>query len=319
MSRTTGTRNPNSARLVRRVGGGIAIGAFLVIAGGLATVAVIQSGAPAVSTATPLVTATATPTSVPDTTGDTTPIAPATRLISAFDATTAWRSTIGSCPDSEVVIERSTDGGSVWNGFNLGSGGGVSGILALQAYDDADSAYLIGLDAAACAPAWVGTSTGGASWAAYSDRSAATWYPEPGDPTHVHTEVGSSSATPCEVAGLASFSTTSAALLCTDRSIHRTADAGVTWSETVGVSGALAIGQTSNGYLVAADSSDVTCSGVAVTFVPESLAGDPTPVSSCVTTGSTGAEVAVSGTSDALWLWTGTVVLRSLDGGKTWQ
>ncbi|MDO9397902.1 MAG: hypothetical protein Q7T71_15255, partial [Herbiconiux sp.] len=298
-------------------GGGIAVGAFLVAAGGLATVAAIQAGAPPVSTTTPVVAATGTPTG--GGTGDAVPLDTATRLITAFDAGTAWRSTVGSCPATDVVVERSTDGGGTWNGFNLGSSGGISSAIALQSYDNGDSAYLIGLDATACTPTWVGTTTAGSAWVAYPDRSATTWYPEPEIPAFVHTPASTASPTPCDVSGLAAVSGSSASVLCTDRTVYRTVDGGSTWLEAESTPGAEAIGRGQGGYLVASTSPEVTCAGFAVTFVPEAVDAPNSIVNSCVPTTSAGAEVALTGTADSLWLWSGTIVLRSLDGGATWS
>ncbi len=293
--------------------------AAVLAAGGLVVAAAITSAAPVVATASPIAPVTSTTAADPDDSDDLVPIEPATRLISAFDAKTAWRTTIGDCSDDDVVVERSVDGGGTWDGFNLGSAGGITGAIALQALGDDNSATVIGQNTTGCTPTWVETTSAGTSWTAYSDRTATAWYVDTTSLSLIHTPGAVVRPAPCDVAGLASLSSTSAAVLCTDRSLHRTVDGGLTWTTSKTVPAALAVGASTDGYLVASQSRDVSCTGLTIWGLPESPTTDPATVSSCVPTASSTGEVALSGTSEALWLWAGTVVLRSLDEGATWR
>jgi photosystem II stability/assembly factor-like uncharacterized protein len=309
------TKNPNSVRNVRRVVAGVSIGAFLLVDAVLITAALSNRGAP-VSTAAPVTIA----SSLPPSTGNDRPsnLFPATRLLSASDGTVAWRSDVAVCPKTDAVIERSADGGQTWDGFDLGVEGGISGAIDLHAASGPTSASLIGLDKADCSPTWIETTNGGVEWSAYPDRAASAWFVDPANRALVHTPTGPLAA-PCDqVVGLASLDPVFAAVLCSDGALYRTTDGGVSWAAKQ-VDGAIAIGSGDGAYVVATAADDPACIGVGITSVPESAEVPPSRVSSCVVTGNDSVNVAISANDQAIWVWAGTTVLRSLDDGVTWQ
>ena len=313
-----GTRNPNSVRRVRVFVGTAAICAFVVVDIALVTAAMSSNpSAPSTAAAyTPSLSSAPTPSR----TVEAEPLDRATRTISAFDSNTAWRADIGDCPVSDAVIERSSNGGQSWNGFDLGTQGGLSGPLTLLAGADSSSAHTIALDKDTCAPTWVGTTTEGSQWAAYPDRLGDDWYVDPTDPSIVRGPGGTASA-PCELAvSVAGTDTSSAAALCSDGAIVRTNDAGATWqSSTPFDGGVLALGSGSNGYLFAATSTDPSCIGLVVGYLPQQASTTASRLSRCAETGNISREVAISGNQQAIWLWSGSSVRRSTDVGATWQ
>lgn len=310
------TRNPNSVRSARGILAAVAIGAFLIVDGLLVAAALSNGASTPQSTATPL---SSNLLSTPGGEPDAVDLPPATRLLAAFDATSAWRSETGTCPKADALVEHSADGGKTWDGFDLGAQGGISAAVSLSALGDSRSAFVIAQTKQDCSPTWVGTTTEGTQWTAFPDRVATVWRIEPGNRAIVVSPAGVRKA-PCpEVVGLAAVNATSAAALCSDGSLHRTTDTGVTWEASTPVRSAAAIGTGTDGYLVAALSDDPACVGVVVSAIAATGPADPTTVSRCVATGNESTDIAISGNSTATWLWAGATVVRSLDGGSTWK
>ncbi|NUO91801.1 MAG: hypothetical protein HOQ18_13415, partial [Dermatophilaceae bacterium] len=68
------------------------------------------TSAPTGASATSTTTASTTPATQPSAAA----AEPVARLVSALDATTAWRATVGSCAAGRARVEVSTDGGATW-------------------------------------------------------------------------------------------------------------------------------------------------------------------------------------------------------------
>jgi hypothetical protein len=313
----TPTRNPNSVRSARRVVAALAIGAFLLVDGVLVAAALSLNAAQPESMTPPL---SATPLGTPGGRPSTVDLPPATRLLAAFDASTAWRAETGTCPKANALVEHTVDSGQTWNGFDLGVQGGISSTIRLSVAGDDRSASIVALTKQDCSATWVGTTTQGTEWTAFPDRVATAWHLQPGDSTMVVSPGGPKPA-PCgEVVGLADLSEVAAAILCSDGSVLRTANGGTTWDESTSVQGsAAAIGRGPDGYLVATASVDPACVGLAVSAVPATGMTASTPISRCVETGNESSDLAISGNDQAIWVWAGTATLRSLNGGTTWQ
>ncbi|MCS5731509.1 hypothetical protein N1031_17240 [Herbiconiux moechotypicola] len=297
----------------------VAIAVFVAVDVALVFVAT-SSGSLPVSTVVPISPSAASDdASTPIDAVDAAAIAPSSRLLTAWDASSAWRLDVGSCPESDVVVEHSVDGGRTWDGYDLGANGGLSSATALQAIDDARSVILIAFATADCAPSWVESSTAGSSWASYPGRTSTAWFITPSNRAVVQTPTGPLPAPCAAVVGLASIDAGKAAALCSDGQVHRTDDGGVSWTLSPTIAGAAAIGSTVDGYLVASTETRAACQGISIFELGSSRDGTPEPVTDCLASDTTGDDIALSGNISAIWVWAGTSVLRSRDGGSTWQ
>jgi hypothetical protein len=298
---------------------------FLLADIGLVAVAVASShSANTVSKAGPIPTfhvnaPTASLTSTPSPTPSETaaPLAvPPTRLLSALNATTAWRATTGACPVTAASPQLSTDSGATWKTTDAT---GPTKVTALQRIivGSPTSATMIGLSQAGCAPELVKTFVAGVNFAPYPKELTSAWYVDPSTPTSVHSPLGEKPA-PCPVVAIAPSGAKSAAILCADHTVYATSDAAVTWSAPLPVAGAGNLAATPQGYIAAAEG-DSGCTGVSLV----SLSVAPLTVTATACLALSGApspaDVALSEASGTLWVWAGASVKRSSDGGATWH
>jgi hypothetical protein len=239
-----------------------------------------------------------------------------TRLLSALDASTAWRASTGACPATNANPELTTDSGAIWESFNASIETDASSILAMNVVDNTEVS-LVTLDVADCAPQLVSTFVAGNQWKAYPERAAAEWYLDPATPATVHSPSGDAAAPCTTVATLAATDDSSAAVLCADASVFTTQDAGATWSAPTSVPGAAALAATTDGYEVAV-ANPVGCVGVSLVKVSADGVLDATARACLAATVNPG-ETAVSAVEDGtLWLWAGDAFARSTDGGASW-
>lgn len=299
---------------------------FLLADIGLVAYAVASShSANTVSKAGPIPTFHATaPTAGPTSTPTPPPTAaalaalavPPTRLLSALNATTAWRATTGACPATAAYPELSTDSGATWKTTDAT---GPTKVTALQRIivGSPTSATMIGLSQAGCAPELVKTFVAGSNFAPFPKELASTWYADPSTPTSVHSPLGEKSA-PCPVVAIAPRDGKSAAILCANHTVYATTDAAVTWSAPLPVAGASNLAATPQGYLAAAEG-DSGCTGVSL--VSLSVAPLTVTATDCLALGGapSPAGVALSEASGTLWVWAGSSLKRSSDGGATWH
>ncbi|GAA0966625.1 hypothetical protein [Frigoribacterium faeni] len=240
--------------------------------------------------------------------------APATYL-SAVDATTAYRTQAGDCGSATTaVLEKTSDGGATWTSSTLTTD--LSSVFRLQA-QDSTYAFMVGGATSTCEVGFTATYTSGTGFQTYPDRVAATWYADPATPGVVHSPAGSF-ASPCGVVtGLAPSTDLSAAVLCDDRTIYRTGDGARAWDSGTSVSGAVALTQTSNGYLVASTDDAAACVGVSVASL--GYTGDATPIGCIAGVDTADApQVLLSAGATSVWAQVGNDVAVSADGGVTW-
>ena len=265
---------------------------------------------------------TPTPTDGPSpTAGIITAAVPSNRVLSALDDGTAWRAGTGTCPDTAASPERSTDGGATWVPTDAT---GTAEVLAPQTLWVLDrmTVELVALDEVDCTPQFVKTFVDGADYARYPAQLATSWYVDPADRSAVHTPAGKMAAPCAAVVSLAAASASagSAALLCADQTVFLTTDSGKGWSQSVRVIGAVNLGVTQMGYVIAAVGLP-ECAGVQLI----ALSVNPTTVTptGCLPVDEPAetmqGNVAVAEAAGTLWVWAGDSVMRSIDQGTSWQ
>ena len=245
---------------------------------------------------------------------------PPTRLISALDADTAWRTVTGECPTSEAALERTDDRGATWEPFSIFPDTDARSVSVLQAADS-DFIYIVGQRGSDCSPMWVGTFTGGDDWREFPTQLPDTWYVDDSDRSVIYAPGGASTVVCESVASLAVTSSTEAAALCNDQTLFRTGDGGSTWDAALPVPGAVSLDNSDAGYVVAL-LAQPECAGIQIREVGLSAADDDsTAPLGCLQLEQSQIDAgtpAVSFADGALWLWAGDTVRTSLDAGVTW-
>jgi hypothetical protein len=240
---------------------------------------------------------------------------PPIRILSALDATTAWRTLTGPCPATPAAPERTTDSGATWASFDASIDTDASSILTMTVVDQSETS-LVTLDATDCAPQVVDTYVAGEEWANYPERANGRWFVNPANRAVVHTPNGDVAAPCASVAALAARSDTAAAVLCADGTFLRTTDAGASWGAGIALNGAVNLTTTADGYLLVAQG-QASCNGLQVLATGE-LTEAPLSIAGCREAAFDAGGVAVSNGGGTLWLWAGDAVSRSNDGGATW-
>ncbi|MDH6181862.1 hypothetical protein M2152_002044 [Microbacteriaceae bacterium SG_E_30_P1] len=257
----------------------------------------------------------ATPTASPTAGAEVNTAVPQQRFLAAIDGTTAWRVDAGACPSSQTWPELTTNGGGSWARTDATTGTGASGVLALGAIS-AEVSGMLTFNAETCGSPQF-TSLVDGVWAPVSNLSnEALWYVVPGAGPVVG--LGAVSvATPCEPVGVATRSASELAVLCNDERIVRSVDGGVTWDDGFAVAGASVVASTADGYIVGGLNQS-RCAGVELrTLTPQASNGDGIAVG-CYEAAATPGLVAISSTPNALWVWAGTSLGISPDGGESW-
>jgi len=245
---------------------------------------------------------------------------PSIRLLSALDADTAWRATTGECPAAAAAPELTTDAGATWKGTDATGDVQVTALQSLHVVSNT-LVELTGLAAADCAPQFVKSFVAGDDYASYPKELASRWYVDPAERSIVHTPDGDVAAPCSSVVALAPRTDVAneAAVLCDDTRVFITEDSAGSWSDPVQAPGAVNLAVTSVGYLVASVGLP-ECAGVQlVAMSARSSTATPT---GCVPVDAPKeampGNVAISEASGTVWLWAGTVLRRSSDGGVTW-
>jgi hypothetical protein len=201
------------------------------------------ASAPVTSVATSAASATSTPgataTSGATSEAPTGPApAPVTELVSALDATTAWRATSGSCEQGGSALSVTTDGGKTWE-KTKSPARAVTRVQPLAA----ERVFAIGAGAG-CDLRQYASNNLGSSWLAGTAVSGG-WARQLDKATDVLTP-RDERAQPCgastDVIDLSRTSADQAQVLCADGAVMLTDDGGQTWSDDGAVKGGLALG-----------------------------------------------------------------------------
>lgn len=239
-----------------------------------------------------------------------------TRVLTALNATVAWRATTGACPAATASPELTTDAGATWTATDLTT---TTGVLALQriVVTDTDTATFLG-STEDCAPDAARTFVAGADFAAAPDQLDGTWYLATVGGATMHAP-GRDVAAPCASAvSVAPLDDSRAGVLCADGSAHITLDVAATWTRVDAPAGTVTLTGTSDGLITASVGSN-ECSGVLLTNI--GLTGDSSPLG-CVESSESPTDLsgstAIDWTDDSIWIWVDDRLLISTDQGATW-
>lgn len=243
---------------------------------------------------------------------------PATRILAALDANTAWRATTGACPEATASPELTTDGGATWKSTNATGPAKVTALQRIMVTSE-KVASMVGLAQANCAPQFVKTFIAGDNYASYPKELDSAWYVDPADRARVHSPTGDHAA-PCDaVVALAPRDSKSAAVLCANGQGYTTADTASSWSGPATIPGAIALAAVDTGYF-AASAGRADCAGVQILSLTNELASTPIGCYPLVEPAETlSGNVALSHASGTIWLWAASSLVRSADNGATWR
>lgn len=237
------------------------------------------------------------------------PASLATRQLVAVDADTAWRSTLASCGQGAAIVERTLDGGASWDATELD----VDSVVRLRA-TDASSAFVVGA-VEDCATALTSTTDGGETWTRADATLSSAWFLAPTDRTFVAGPRGDGPV-PCPAGAvdLVALDVQRGAVLCQDGSIAVSQDGSQNWTTTVSIAGARALAQNGSAYAVA--TFEGPCEALSIYDVSSDGQAQAEPFACAPVTSAV--EVAVSVTDNLMWVWSGTELAISRDGGQTW-
>jgi hypothetical protein len=240
---------------------------------------------------------------------------PVQRLVSALDATTAWRASVGSCVAGGARLEVTTDGGASWTRLRSPA----RALVRVQPLS-ATSGFVIGA-ATGCELRQQATNDVGRTWQPPTAVSGA-WARRLDEPTRVLTPKDPR-ATPCGAAvvvDLSRTSTTQAQVLCAGGAVVVSNDGGLTWADSGRAPGAVALGNrlagggTLSTYAVRVVAG---CQGVQVVRV---VKGQTAEAVACVPTGGVApGQVGLSLTAAGGWLAAGDATWVSSRDLTSWK
>lgn len=241
---------------------------------------------------------------------------PPARFLSALDDTTAWRAAASTCPTETLAVDLTTDGGGTWTTVEVGADSAASNVLHLDVID-AVSVSMLTQSRVDCAPQYTSTNSSGLAWVSSTDALAAGWFVLPSDPAVIYSP-GGARAAPCVVVDWAARSADEAAVLCREQVVFRTSDGGQSWDGGLAIPGVASIDNSAGGYVVAAHGQG-SCSGVEVRSLGAAASPDDGAFSGCFDARYTLGEVVISAGAGSIWVWAGTSLGVSTDGGNTWN
>lgn len=241
------------------------------------------------------------------------------RVLTAVDASVAWRAVTGECSQAVAAPEITTDAGASWRATDATGPTGATAVQRIMSAS-ADVATMVAAAPDSCAPTIIRTYVRGDNYEEYPAEIETAWRIDPADRASIGTPDGIVDA-PCgSIATIATASDASAAVLCVDGTMSTTADTGASWSAPLEVAGAQSLDAVEGGWLVARLGGS-TCAGVGLAVVDPG--GTTATEAGCVPVSgeleSFAGEVAVSAGGGTWWVWVADALVRSTDGGATWR
>lgn len=215
-----------------------------------------------------------------------------------------------SCNDDGTVVEVSSDRGETWLEADI-SEPDVSGVKAIH-FGEAGSAQLAYVDAQ-CEMQFAKSYVYGAAWESVLGADG-LWALVRDEGDSEISLSGGRVESPCQAVDISGFGER-ASLLCENSTATHSEDSGDSWSNPIEVPGAVAVvAESSATFVVRLSTED--CQGVSVQHVEDDSAGE---VGACAEGDYEPSRLATASGGGELYVWAGDDVLRSIDGGSTWE
>lgn len=240
------------------------------------------------------------------------------RFLLAGSTNVLWRATEGTC-DVPAVVERSTDAGVTWAVLPTGTAMDLRIVHALTATGP-DELQLVGAAGADCSVGGFASTDAGDTWSAAPDLPTTVAYettPAPDGSTAVVLD-GQPVAAPCPAVEVLTANTDRTVVACSAVLAEWDATTG-SWT-AIPFAGIHAVDVDAEQILFAARGVP-GCTGLGVLRVSGSIltSGSATENVGCVADADVSAPAAMSAIEGTSWLWVGDAVLRSTDGGGSWN
>ncbi|NQX35558.1 hypothetical protein [Herbiconiux sp. VKM Ac-2851] len=258
--------------------------------------------------------ATGTPTAAPS--ASATEPTETVRFLDVDGSSIGVRATAGACGGAAPVVELSVDDGATWVPTALPVDDEVAQIVSLDVVS-AEQVDLVVLAGEDCDPTVLTSYTAGQFWQDYPDRLGTASYASPASLSTVVVD-GDRVGAPCGSALGAASADQGLVVRCADGAFLFQS-LGV-WQPvtTLGLSGLTFNQGDDASYLVGAQAGREGCSGATVSRFALDGSTFGGEVRGCAPVNGSATNVAVGADDEAVWVWDGTVVARSADGGATW-
>jgi len=234
------------------------------------------------------------------------------QILRMLDSNYGYRAVRAACGTTGAMIERTDDGGVTWTRMDLGTPG-PQVIVALRIVDANQTDSVVG-KAGDCSTSVSTSFTAGEFWGDFPERLVEQVYPDPVTSTNVHTGTDTI-AVPCAGVVDAWAEPAGVVALCPDRVVgYTTADAEWTSIATGNVIGAAVDGSTGSGLVLLARADG--CDGLQVSAFD--VAASTNEQRACLEDDLVGDRATLAVTGAQGWIWSGTGILKSEDGGVTW-
>jgi hypothetical protein len=144
------------------------------------------------------------------------------------------------------------------------------------------------------------------------------WFPTPKNPDEINGP-SDTKATPCKghVVGLAPLDLSRALVICDNGIATSSRDSGKTWRQVARIPTPLAVTAGNGRYWVAITTDD--CDGITVRALTVKGGRSSLGDRQCAPVGEVPpGQVALDLTAEAMWVWAGSRVAITTDGGRTW-
>lgn len=232
------------------------------------------------------------------------------RLLAVQTAELAYRAVTGPCPEAGAAVEVTWDGGATWEPSDLGALHSLAGMQNLRVFDDGE-VYALGFNPDDCSEV-----TAASSWSQGSEwqpTEAKSWWFPPQAATTLRGPAGQSVEPGCSAARVAA-SGDALAVLCTNGSLAASADAGATWAMSAPKLGSQETALV-GGRIVLLSADTEACDGLQFQTMGLDLALEEDV---CVP-GLSGPFAFSAQSEDVMWVWAGEQMLKSTNGGQTWE
>lgn len=240
------------------------------------------------------------------------------RFLLAGSTDVLWRATEGTC-DTPAVVERSTDGGGTWSPLPTATAMDLRVVHALTATGP-DDLQLVGATGADCTVGGFTSADAGDTWSAAPDLPATEAYESAPSPDGSPAVVVDGQPVPAPCPAVEILATTADRTVVACSAVISEWDAETAFWAAIPFAGIHAVSVDADQILFAARGVP-GCTGLGVLRVAGGAltSSSATENVGCVPDADVAAPAAMTSVEGSSWLWVGGAVLRSADGGTSWN